>query len=383
MPPLDSYATFFVRYSQVMTNAAMYAAQGFKHYADRTNIMFLLLSMTFALPTFADPILVVPIAVNNDPADPVLIGSLNPDGTLLSMPTIPATAGTNLNNPVTTAFNSTGELFVGNRHSGQIGTDGTIARFLFDDDGNYIPNGTISGNGLSNVHGLDFSPTGELFAISYRGDQISRFTFDLMGNATANGTLTLPFISALDHANLGVAFSPWGELFVSAFDRVPNPQSTIHRWLFDANGSAIANGSFTLPTAGAHFLEFNAAGELFVPDNSAEVVYRYLFDNSGAPVANGTIAVGPGALGVAFAPDGEAFISHQSSIGILRFLFDDDGNAIPNGQELSGNFLGQVSIYPAEAVPEVPGWLMATIGGFVTIAIRYRSHLSWPCHSHH
>ena len=294
------------------------------------------------------PILAVPISINNVISDPVLLQQLNGTGSLTPLPQIPGNPATLLDNPVTTVFSSQGELFVGNRDTGQIGADGTIARFKFDSNGNYIPDGNISGNGLSNVHGMAFGPSGELFAVSYRGSEISRFTFDSSGNAMPDGTVTIPIPAGSDHANLGVCFSPWGEMFVTVADTINGiPSSSIDRFLFDSNGNAIFNGSFTTGTAGLQFPEFNAKGELFAPDYYTSTVYRLHLRCQPQSDPGWHHSRRYGDNGVAFSPDGEMFVSHQSGTGLLRFLLDSHGNAIPNGQALAGNELGQVSIFPS------------------------------------
>ncbi len=73
--------------------------------------------------------------------------------------------------PVGIAFNSRGELFVGNR-------TGKVSRMNFDDAGNFTVRETVTGNGLSWTHGVAISPSGELFAMNLTGS-ISRFRFAL------------------------------------------------------------------------------------------------------------------------------------------------------------------------------------------------------------
>jgi len=97
------------------------------------------------------------------------------------------------------AFSSSGELFVT-----QCCNVSTINRFTFDGAGNAVPNGIITGNGLSNPRDLAFNRTGELFVANARGNSISRFKSDTVGNAKANGQIT----SAALSGPAGVDFSP-------------------------------------------------------------------------------------------------------------------------------------------------------------------------------
>src|SRR5712692_136550 len=160
----------------------------------------------------ADSVLAAAVSPpGNDPNHngPVLLWRFTGTGPLTPLPTIPGRPDTLLNDPFGVAVNSQGELFVGNREGNVGGGHGSIARFTFDAAGNYLPNGNITGNGLEAVHGVAFSPSGELFAANYLNDQISRFVFDASGNAIPNGVITFGVGTQL----VGVAFSPSGELF--------------------------------------------------------------------------------------------------------------------------------------------------------------------------
>lgn len=95
----------------------------------------------------------------------------------------------------------TDELFV----SECCGSD-RIDRFVFDSSGHASPNGRITGGGLSSPHGMAFSPWGELFVANGSGDSISLFTFDVLGNASPSGTITGNGLNM----PIGLRFSPWG-----------------------------------------------------------------------------------------------------------------------------------------------------------------------------
>ena len=288
-------------------------------------------------------------------------------GPLQSLATIPGRPETLLNDPVGAAFDSHGELFIGNRHGNVGGGVGSIARFFVDPSGSYIANGSIMGNGLDSVHAIAFAPDGELFAANFRGDTISRFTFDHGGNAIPNGVI------ALDDGNyvLGLAFSPQGELFA-------NDYAGIRRFTFDGDGAAIPNGSFAVPVDNPGFLTFSPDGELFIASHDDDTVLRLLFDAAGNPYGNGTISV-PGPFAFAFSSTGELFVSshgyfepvYDPGFGqISRFLIDENGNAIPNGT-LATSSLGALAIYSGN-VPE-PGTLaLFGLGLAGLLAVRRR-----------
>jgi hypothetical protein len=273
----------------------------------------------------------------SDPAhlNPVLRFQFAGTGALTPLSDIPPTPASLVNDPIFAAFNSQGELFVANRHGNVGGGVGSVARFTFDAAGNFIGNGSITGNSLEAVHGLAFSPTGELFAANFFNGNISRFLFDGAGNALANGVINDGTI------NMGLAFSASGELFVT------HSSALVDRFIFNPiTGAAIANGSFVVPGASRlHGLTFNAQGELFISDIDTAQVFRFLFDGSGNALSNGAIFVPGGPIGVAFSSSGELFVSLHFSGGISRFLFDGAGNALPNGFTPTDN-LGGLAVFP-------------------------------------
>lgn len=286
--------------------------------------------------------LITPISIpGSNPANltPVLRFKFEGDGDLIPLSSIPPAPATLVNDPIYSAFSPKNELFIANRHGNVRGFPGTIARFKSDSEGNFIPNGVVSGNSLEAVHGVAFSPGGELFAGGLHSGLISRFKFDTAGNAIPNGT----FRSGHQHAQ-GLAFSTSGELFVT--DSFGASAPYVQRWRFDpATGAPIYNGSITLPGAvSPHGLAFSSKGELFVGDIGNGRIYRFLFDAVGNPVANGHLFV-QAPIGIAFSSTGEMFVTAHGAGGIRRFVFDAQGNASDNGV-IATHSLGGISIKP-------------------------------------
>jgi WD40 repeat protein len=287
---------------------------------------------------------VSPPGFTPDHDGPVLLWRYSGTGDVTALPSIPRPPDSLINDPASVAFSAQRELFVGNREYNRGG--GSIARFTFDVEGHYVPNGVIQGNGLGAVAGLAFSSSGELFATNYLADSISRFTFDGSGNAVPNGTIPVPPNSFLE----GIAFSPSGELFTTEY-------SGVFRYLFDDQGNAIPNGSFTIPgSTRLHQIAFSATGELFLTSIDNATVYRYLFDTDGNPVPNGSFSASS-PIGIGFSPQGELFVTQHClptmescspppSRQIFRFVFDDMGNIMSNGTIVTPDSMGGVAVAP-------------------------------------
>jgi hypothetical protein len=243
------------------------------------------------------------------------------------VPQIPADL---VNDPSYTAYTNH-ELFVANRH----GNSGpaSISRFLIDSAGNYVANGTITGNQLSATHGLAFRANGELLAANMTG-VISRFVFDASGNAVPNGTI------ATNVANRGITVAPDGELWVTSC------ASSVARYRFDDSGVASYNGSLTVPGASClHSVAFDSRGQLFLPDPYANAVFLVSFDSQRNPVFGSPIPIPGGPIGLAFSATNELFVTKHFSGGFTRYRFADSGAAIPNG-EVATDHLGGATIAP-------------------------------------
>lgn len=112
---------------------------------------------------------------------------------------------------------------------------GTIQAYRIGGDHSTTRLADITGNGLGGPDGLAFSPWGELFVANYYAGTISRFTLDAQGSATANGTLAGNGMTN----PTSVAFAPWGELFVGN-----QGTGTLSRFTFDAAHASAGQGTF-------------------------------------------------------------------------------------------------------------------------------------------
>lgn len=239
------------------------------------------------------------------PIERFLIGGTN--GPLSRISDIPPAS---TNDPVAVAFNNQYELFVSNRaaHSG----NGSVSRFVFDTSfGTFSANGSITGNGLTDPVQLAFNPVdGELFVTNWTTGLLSRFLFDASGNAVPNGTIAMPG----GGNQLGVAIRALDQqLFVSSY-------TAIRRFRRNANGSYTHVADFTVTGGLIHFMAFRG-DELYVAEYQSGRVYRFRFDAAGAPVANGFVAV-PNAIAVAFSPDrNEMFVPRHGIGGCQRLLY--------------------------------------------------------------
>ena len=238
------------------------------------------------------------------------------------------------------AFSPRGELFVTNR--GVTGTEGSVSRLL-DPIGTPVPNGVISSSELDSPHGITFVEN-ELLVANLLGASIARFGFDDDGNAVSTGVITEGLLNAMPNY---LTVSPWGEIFLSQCCGA-NP---INRYLFDENGAPVLNG--IISSAGfenTSGLAFSPWGELFVADFYQRSISRFTFDDELNAWPNGKIAtIGlDGPIGVAFSPWGELFVSNHIDDGkIGRWTFDDNHNAVPNGFISSPHALGQIAFSPA------------------------------------
>jgi len=289
-------------------------------------------------------------------------------GAMVRLTDIPATM---TNDPSSVAFRTPTELLVGNR-AAHLGNS-SVSRFTFDPTFATFVQGTeITGNAAVDVHQIALNPVdGELFVTNFRTGTLSRFRFDGQGTAVANGTISMPDTLP----QLGVAIRAVDQqLFVSSY-------TTVRRFTRNPNGSYAYAGSFPAGNNLIHFMKFRR-DELYVCDISTNAVYRFTFDASGQPVANGTVAtIDP--VDVAFSPDlFEMFVASHITGGITRFSYDpvlDDWVFVStiSGPSLGGiattiqyfEAYGQGCAGTAGAVPALHGSGIASPGNTIRIDV--------------
>lgn len=306
------------------------------------------LSLSLAGTAAADSIVAVPACYPGtgyfyNPA--YLFNLAAPFGTLRSTATIPFDY---LSDPSYSAFNSKGELFVANRF-GNDNLNGSISRFQVYADGSYSVMASFRGNGLTNVHGVAFSPSGELFASNFTTKTLSRFKFDANGAPLPNGTVPLSFQPQ------GIAFDKKGAMYVADYSSVTSTATPkVRKFLFDRRGRAIEQPPIQLNSGiSLHGLAFSSTGELFVADVMMHQVHRVAFDRRGNPVPGTSFNVPGGPLGVAFSPAGELFVTIHSAgtYGIFRYRLDSQGLPYPSGSYYVAGYLGGISIFDLPPAP--------------------------------
>lgn len=271
-----------------------------------------------------------------------------------------------VNDPAHAVFRSRTELLVANRH-GNSGM-GSISRFTFSEDGStYTPAGTITGNGLANVHGIDVNPiTGELFAVCINlGGRLSRFTFQPDGTAVANGTVSTG-LSVLR----GLALRRTGTELVAI-----SATEGLRRFELRADGGLTLLQSLTANAgAGAHYGKF-LREELYVGQTVANSVARYRYDENGAMYLYQTIPVSGGPIDVAFSEDEqEMFVAKHLTGNIDRFLYNVTTDSWTYVRTLTTNYMGGIATtYSPRILGDVNRDGQVNITDFLLLAAAYET----------
>lgn len=262
-------------------------------------------------------------------------------------------ASSAVSDPAGLAFDGNGELFVGNRHGNSAAS--SISRFVYNaGTDTYDANGTITGNSLFGVHGLNFSPDGELFASNVNGP-VSRFTFP-GGTPTANGTM---------------GSGPSRDVFLSADGLWAYVTQGVTNQLLKYN---VATGALvnSFGIAGANGLHNGSwrGNQLFVAGFNSGTVSRIDFDANG-DVSGNTNFSSAAPIALDFSPDGqEMFVASHTSGFITRYSASGS-SWVESGTISTGVNLGDLLI-AGDPVPEPAAISVLALGGLALLRRRRR-----------
>ncbi len=312
-----------------------------------------------------------PVTGSGQPVDRFVLAGTG--GVATPLPSIPAAL---TDDPSSLAFRSPWEMFVANRsgHSG----NGSVSTFYFESSlDEYVAGPVITGNSLTDPHQLTFNPVdGELFVTNWTSGLVSRFLFTPEGLPVANGVIP----AAPGPNQLGIAVRAADQqLFVSSY-------TSVERLTRNPDGSYTPVGNFTVPGATSlHYMTFRG-DELYLCDVFSNTVARFLFDASGSPIPNGTVT-SQTPISVAFSPDGnEMFVASHIDGGITRFTYDAGTDTWTQSGVISTPTLGGIATQVADSdgtydiygqgcpgsfgvVPGLIGVGSATPGSFLSIHV--------------
>ncbi|MBS1704685.1 MAG: dockerin type I repeat-containing protein [Armatimonadetes bacterium] len=229
--------------------------------------------------------------------------------------------------PASITENSLGEFFVGNR-SGNTGNS-LVSRFTYNlSTDTFIPNGSITGNGLSACHAVAFNSSGEMFvADAFSG--FSRFTFP-GGVPTPNGTISK---SSTRWCTFG---SDPNKMFYAAGT---DGLLRIH------NIAANTETNFNIAGSGGVHWGAWLGNDIYIASASTSEVYKITF-SGGMPVSSVKVANYPVAISVAFSPDGkEMYVGSHTGNKIGRFMLDSgSGTWVHTGDINFGWNVGSMAV---------------------------------------
>ncbi|HXW82656.1 MAG TPA: NHL repeat-containing protein, partial [Acidimicrobiales bacterium] len=252
-----------------------------------------------------------------------------------------SSTGTSLDYPYSLAFDSLGDLWVGNF------SNNTVVEFTTTQltaTGAPAPNVTIStnpGDSLDGPVGLIFASSGNLWAENYNGDTIVEFTASqLATNGSPNPDVTLFATTSLDQPH-GLAFDSSGDLWVANY-----PDSTIIEFTPSeiATGSPTPNVTLT-STAGSLSgplgLAFDSSGDLWVSNFDQNTVAEFTpaqLATSGSPTPNVTLSSTAGnsldsPWGLAFDSSGDLWVANGDNSTLVEFTPTElatSGSPTPN-----------------------------------------------------
>lgn len=234
--------------------------------------------------------------------------------------------------PIGLAFNSAGDLFVGDNAAS------TIYR--------YSPGGTrttFATAGLQNPIGLAVDSAGDVYAANLNGNDITKYTSTGAGSLFAN--VSQP---------KGLTFDSSGNLYVSTAN------NTIVEYNSQGQGQVIATATQGLN--GPLAMQFNSDGDLFVANYfSSDILERNTAGNWSVFATTPSGYSNP--LGLTFGPDGTMYVTCAGNF-IEQYNTQGDGSLFAS----TGNGPWMIAVAP---VPE-PSTFAMLIAGAATIWLRKR-----------
>lgn len=239
-----------------------------------------------------------------------------------------ATAGSGLNYPYGLAFDTDGNLYVGNTGGGLQGSD-TIEEF--DSSGN----GSIfTSTGLSYPTGLAFDSSGNLYASNIGNNTIEEF------NSSGTGSVFATAASGLDLPE-GLAFDSNGNLYVA------NYNDTILKFSTNGVASVFAGSGLSNPRGLAFY-----GGDLFVANAGNNTIEEFNSSGQGSIFTSTNLLSFP--VGLAFDSSGDLYVANTFTGSVDEFNASGIGSVFASGLGNAG--------YLAIEVPEPSSFLLLGLG---------------------
>jgi len=254
-------------------------------------------------------------------------------------------ANTGLSSPRGIAFDSVGNVYVGNYN------DSTIQKFTLGG----VHLGVFASTGLSNPQGLAFDSAGNLYAANAGNNTIQKFTPDGLGSTFASTGLSVPS---------GLAFDRTGNLYVSNYG-----SDTIEKFTSDGlDLGTLVNTGLRSPLG----LAFDSAGVLSVASQDTHRIERFTTDGLALGTFASTGLDHP--FGLAFDSAGNLYAANVGDYTIQKFTPE----GVVSFFATSGN--GNNPVFLAihfEVIPEPSTGALLGLAGAILLAL-YRVRM-WYC----
>ena len=252
---------------------------------------------------------------------------LTASGSPTPIVTISTNPGSSLDGPVGLIFDSSGDLWAENYNGN------TIVEFAATQlatSGSPRPSVTLfATTSLDQPHGLVFDSSGDLWVANYPNSTVIEFTPTELATGVPTPSVTLTSTAGNLSGPLGLAFDPSGDLWVANFN-----QNTIAEFTpaeLAMSGSPTPN--VTLSSTGGNSLArpwglaFDSSGDLWVANGDNSTVVEFTpaeLAASGSPTPNVTLSATAGnslddPVGLAFDSSGDMWVGNASSSTVVEF----------------------------------------------------------------